>query len=102
MENILELLKAISDDTRFKIINLLLEHNFCVKALARRLKLSEAAISQHLKVLREAGLVKGEKRGYYTHYTVNRKILYDTSESLKRMAEQKVLQGKDCNGFTDN
>lgn len=53
-------LKAIADETRMKILTLLLEHNYCVRALARSLELSEAAISQHLKVLREAGLLIGE------------------------------------------
>ncbi|WP_035162474.1 ArsR/SmtB family transcription factor [Caloranaerobacter azorensis] len=91
MNKTLEVLKAISDEKRFNIINLLLQHNFCVRALAKRLNLSEAAISQHLKVLREAGLVKGEKKGYYTHYAVNRDILYELSESLKEMAKQDRL-----------
>ncbi|SHH47057.1 transcriptional regulator, ArsR family [Caloranaerobacter azorensis DSM 13643] len=91
MDKTLEVLKAISDEKRFNIINLLLQHNFCVRALAKRLNLSEAAISQHLKVLREAGLVKGEKKGYYTHYAVNRDILYELSESLKEMAKQDRL-----------
>lgn len=87
MDKILEVLKAISDEKRFNIINLLLQHNFCVKALAKRLNLSEAAISQHLKVLREVGLVKGEKKGYYTHYAVNRDMLYELSKSIKEMAK---------------
>ncbi|QIB27822.1 ArsR/SmtB family transcription factor [Caloranaerobacter azorensis] len=91
MDKTLEVLKAISDEKRFNIIKLLLQHNFCVRALAKRLNLSEAAISQHLKVLREAGLVKGEKKGYYTHYAVNRDILYELSESLKEMAKQDRL-----------
>jgi len=55
-----KLLKAIADDTRMNILTLLLRHNYCVRALANELNLSEATISQHLKVLREAGVLVGE------------------------------------------
>jgi ArsR family transcriptional regulator len=70
MENTTIVLKAIADDTRLKTVKLLLRHNYCVGALARRLDLTEAVISQRLKVLREAGLLIGEKRGYFMHYAV--------------------------------
>ena len=43
-----KVLKAIADETRLKILMLLLRHNYCVRALANELKLSEATISQHL------------------------------------------------------
>jgi DNA-binding Lrp family transcriptional regulator len=56
-------------------VELLLAHDLCVGALARKVGLSEAAVSQHLKVLRKAGVVKGEKRGYWTHYAVDREAL---------------------------
>ena len=49
-------LKAVADETRMNILTLLLGHNYCVRALARNLKLSEATISQHLKMLRKAWL----------------------------------------------
>ena len=57
-----KILKAIADGTRFKILTLLLQQNYCVRALSRKLGLSESAISQHLKVLREAGLLVGVKK----------------------------------------
>ena len=68
-----KVLKAIADNSRMSILKLLLKHNYCVRALANELALTEATVSQHLKVLREAGLLVGEKRGYYMHYTVKEK-----------------------------
>lgn len=79
-------LKAIADETRMKILTLLLEHNYCVGALARSLELTEAAISQHLKVLREAGLLIGEKRGYFMHYDVERNVLHELSREIEALA----------------
>ena len=70
MNKIVKVLKALGDNTRLKIIKLLLIKKFCVGALARRLNISESAVSQQLKILREADLVIGEKKGYYVHYSV--------------------------------
>jgi ArsR family transcriptional regulator len=82
-----KIFKAFSDESRFKLLNLLLTHDLCVGALAHHLNISEAAVSQHLKQLREAGLVKGEKRGYWTHYTVDKVKLKDLAEALRYLTE---------------
>ena len=79
-------LKAIADETRMNILILLLQHNYCVRALARKLGLSEAAISQHLKVLRDIGLLVGEKKGYFMHYDVNRSVLYELAANIEGLA----------------
>ncbi|MGM9662032.1 MAG: ArsR/SmtB family transcription factor [Oscillospiraceae bacterium] len=79
-------LKVLADDTRMRIVTLLLAHNYCVRALARKLHISEAAVSQHLKVLREAGLLEGEKKGYFMHYGVNREALRGLAEELSALA----------------
>lgn len=80
------LLKAIADETRMKILSLLLRHNYCVRALARKLELSEGAVSQHLKVLREVGLLSGEKKGYFMHYDVNRDVLHELAAEIESLA----------------
>jgi len=46
-----------------------------VNALARALEISPAAVSQHLRVLRNADIVTAEKRGYFVHYKVNETTL---------------------------
>lgn len=80
-----QILKTLSDETRFELVKLLLTHDFCVGALAHHLRISEAAVSQHLKLLREAGLVKGEKRGYWTHYMVEKNKLNELAELLREL-----------------
>ncbi len=88
MINIISTLKALADETRFQIINLLLTHDLCVGALAGHLEMSKAAVSQHLQILRKAGLVKGEKRGYWTHYSVDRSAIQRIAQDLIMTAEQ--------------
>jgi ArsR family transcriptional regulator len=84
--NLILVLKAIADETRIRILSLLLRHNYCVRALARKLGLSEGAVSQHLKVLRDAGLLTGEKKGYFMHYDVNRDVLHTLAAEIEALA----------------
>ena len=67
--------RALSVDTRVKIVQLLKERSLCVNALAVRLGVTPAAVSQHLRVLRDADVVTPDKRGYYVHYQINAKTL---------------------------
>ncbi len=83
----LRVLKALGDENRYQILKLLNESNLCVGALARILNISKPAVSQHLKLLREAGLVKGEKIGYFTHYRVEKDALIKAARQLQDMAE---------------
>ena len=62
------MLKALGEPMRLKIYQALLERKHCVRSLSKKLGISESAISQHMKVMREAELVYGEKFGYHTHY----------------------------------
>ncbi len=81
--------KALSDETRLEIISMLYKYGFCVGALARQLNISEAAVSQHLKVLKGAGLVTGEKRGVYTYYRLNSEQLRSTAARISEFAARR-------------
>ena len=92
--DITKVLKAIADKTRFEMLKLLLQHNYCVRALSRKLELSEPAISQHIKVLREVGLLIGVKKGYYIHYDVDRSTLHKLASKIEELAS---IERKVCN-----
>ena len=89
MYPLIPIFKALADEGRFRVLNLLLSHDLCVGGLARELGLSEPAVSQYLKKLRECGLVSGEKRGYWTHYSVNTEVLLETATALRGLTEIK-------------
>jgi DNA-binding transcriptional ArsR family regulator len=82
----IQALKALADEKRLQIVTKLLHSDLCVGALARHLGVSKPAVSQHLRVLRKAGLVSGEKRGYWTHYVVERQALTRLVAELNRLA----------------
>ncbi len=86
MQSPVQAFKALADEGRFQVLNLLLCRDLCVGGLARELGMSEPAVSQHLKKLRECGFVTGEKRGYWTHYFVNTQKLLDIAHELSALA----------------
>lgn len=67
--------KALGDRTRLRLVKLLADLEpgsaLCVNALVAELGVSQPAVSQHLRVLRAADLVVGERRGYHVHYRLS-------------------------------
>ena len=90
-----KILKALFEPKRYLLVTLLSERSYCVRALARKSFLSESAVSQHLKILREAGLVYGIKKGYYTHYGLDKQILANVIDELTKIRDTKR---KPCDG----
>jgi len=69
------LFSALADPTRLKLVKILSQQRspdaLCVNALAQRIGITQSAVSQHLRILKNHGLVTGKRRGYYVHYFVN-------------------------------
>ena len=80
-----EIFKVLAVDTRIKIIDLLKSKGpLGAKSIAEMLDITPAAVSQHLRVLRQAGLVRSERRGYWIPYSIDREAL----ESCKQMLNE--------------
>jgi DNA-binding transcriptional ArsR family regulator len=64
--------KAMGDETRLRLVALLAQQEpgnaLCVGRLAGELETTMSNVSQHLRVLKDLGLVRGERRGYRIHY----------------------------------
>ncbi|MFP4478100.1 MAG: ArsR/SmtB family transcription factor [Candidatus Izemoplasmatales bacterium] len=98
---IYKLLKGLGDETRYKLVSHLMSHNHCVKSLANVLNISESAVSQQLKILRELGIVSGEKKGYFTHYYVHKEVIKDIAQSLIDLSLIRQSK-KDCKNKTNH
>lgn len=79
------MLKALGEPMRLKIYQSLLERKHCVRSLSKKLGISESAISQHLKIMKEAGLVYGEKYGYHMHYLPSQEAIDFLTEQFEQM-----------------
>ena len=85
MKDAAELFKILSVDKRIEIIEHLKRGSMNVNALADSLKISPSAVSQHLRVLKSAGLVSDDRKGYWIHYSLNRDALEKARQRLNRI-----------------
>lgn len=67
--------KAFSDRNRMKIFKMLLEKDMCAFEILKFLNCSQPTLSYHMKLLTDCGIVNGEKRGLWMHYSVNYELL---------------------------
>ena len=89
-----EVFKSLSDPTRLRLVKLLAETGgaLCVNALGHRLGVTQSAVSQHLRILKQAGLVRGERRGYFVHYSLDQDRLEQYKARLREtLGEDFVL-----------
>ena len=94
------LLKVLSVETRVHIVQLLKGRALCVNALAARLNVTQGAVSQHLRIMRDAGLVIDEKRGYFVHYRLNKETLASWREQTDKLLDPKHGTGQHEKGVS--
>lgn len=77
-----ESFKVLSVETRIKIIELLKAGPLSVNTMAEAFGISQSAISQHLRILKQAGLVADERKGYHVYYSLNKDKLDNYQREL--------------------
>ena len=86
MNDLLTVFKALSEETRLRIIKLLEHGEVCVCDIVAALDMVQPKVSFHLAVLKEAGFIKDRKQGKWTHYRL------DDSDLLRRFLVLSVLE----------
>lgn len=71
LEYLVEEFKALGDKTRLRILGLLRNRELCVCDLTEVLEISQPGVSQHVRRLRQSGLVKERRGGQWTYYSLN-------------------------------
>ncbi len=84
-ERLARIFKVLSVEARVRIVQLLKKRSFCVTALASVLGITPAAVSQHLRILGDAGIVKGHKQGLYVHYRLNESNLARLGDTIEKL-----------------
>lgn len=84
-EQAANLLAALADPTRLTIINMLIacQGDVCVCDITSSFSLGQPTISHHLRILREAGLITGDKRGKWVYYSP----VYSNIEKMKALLD---------------
>ena len=80
--------KALSDSTRIKIINLLCDHKLCVCDISSLLNMTKSAVSHQLQNLKEANLIKSEKKGKEVWYSLADRHV----EKMFKLCHEHVLE----------
>ncbi|MDA8213990.1 MAG: metalloregulator ArsR/SmtB family transcription factor [Nitrospiraceae bacterium] len=86
MQELLSIFKALSDETRLRILKLLEHGELCVCDIVAALDIIQPKVSFHLGVLKDAGLIKDRKQGKWIHYRI------DDSDMFKRFLVLSVLE----------
>lgn len=120
MKELTNIFKALSDETRLRIIKLLEHGELCVCDVVAALDMVQPKVSFHLRILKEAGILKGRKDGKWIHYQIDdtdifmrllilsvferipKSLLNEDikrlDEFLKRKAEAAISGGAVCDG----
>ena len=84
--------KALCDENRWKILDLLKNGEQCGCVLLNKLDISQSTLSHHMKILCDSGIVEGKKAGKWTHYSISQQGV---------AAAQELLAGLTINDLTD-
>ncbi len=76
--------KALADDNRRKILELLRKKDMSVTELLTNFKITQASLSHHLDILKRAKLVIAERRGQYIYYSLNMSVTEELLEWLMK------------------
>jgi DNA-binding transcriptional ArsR family regulator len=100
-------LKALSDPTRRKILDMLKEKSLAAGEISGQFDMAGATISHHLSILKQAGLITDRKQGKFIYYELNTSVLEELiawiSESFSlNSSEQTEHKAEDCETATSD
>ena len=90
MRNLIKAFKALSDETRLRILNILLAQECCVCEVMQALDISQTRASRNLALLYDAGFLKLRKEGLWSFYSINDKNLEDYQIDMVRAIKKSL------------
>lgn len=81
--------KAMSDETRLKIIDMLSCDELCACDILEEFAITQPTLSYHMKILTESGLVNARKDGAWTRYTLNLELIDSIKSFLGMITSDK-------------
>lgn len=86
--NLAEILKILGDESRLRIINLLLEQRLCVCGIEKILGTTQSNTSRHLNKLKIAGVLSATKKSQWIYYSMNEKFLQQNEKLIEFLKEK--------------
>ncbi len=85
--------RALGDETRLRIIERLREGEECVCSLTDLLETGQSRLSFHLKILRDAGILRARRDGRWMYYSLDPDALGDIEDTVRRFRESRPKRG---------
>ncbi len=101
-DHMIEILKALADETRLRILAQIFKGEMCVCEIEQSLALTQSNASRHLTILRKAGILEGYKNAQWVYYRVNEEFIKDNAylyEYLKGKLNSIPCYDKDCENY---
>ena len=95
-ERAVELFHALSDETRLEIIELLRKGERCVCELTDALDAAQSRLSFHLRVLKDAGIVRDRKDGRWVHYELDSGAVEEMEALISGMQPRGLSRADKC------
>jgi ArsR family transcriptional regulator, arsenate/arsenite/antimonite-responsive transcriptional repressor len=95
MQDIVNIFKALSEETRLRVLKLLDHGELCVCDIVAAMDMIQPKVSFHLAVLKEAGLIKDRKQGKWVHYKIDDSDIFRRFlllSTLERISAEKVSE----------
>ena len=92
MRDFIQLMKALSDETRLRIFHLLLERECCVCEVMQALGVSQTRASRNLGILQNAGLLKTQRNGLWVLYSIDRQTANRYATYLSQMLQDHPIR----------
>ena len=87
--DIVKIGKALSDENRVKILQMLTDGEKCGCKLLEAFEITQPTLSHHMKILCDSGLVDARKDGKWSHYSVNRDVIREFGNYISDMGGEQ-------------
>ncbi len=95
MQNLIKAMKALCDETRLRILNILLEkEECCVCEIMQALDISQTRASRNLGMLQDAGFLKSRRQGVWMFYSIDRQTANRYATSLSRLLRDSPISNE--------
>ncbi len=94
MQDLIKAMKALSDETRLRILNVLLEKECCVCEIMQALDISQSRASRNLGILQDAGFLKERRDGLWIVYSIDRQTANRYATSLVKLLRSSLLSNE--------
>ena len=94
MRELTKLFKALSDETRIRILKVLMERECCVCEVMQALNISQSRASRNLGILADAGFVKSRRDGLWVIYSIDEQTVNSHAASLTEMLRSSLVNNE--------